>query len=166
MSCVEYLEKLMFANGAVFFRLLLVVPLYYPRMFQSPFLSVFLSRKNCWSCCNHVNITKLKVVLFLWRNFCFVPNRTLLQCPLCNVWLKSTSSIWVALPFSSTFLVCSMRRRHINLETTLSMSHLNKPVVIWTSLGPLPICILPMTAWIHGIVSFGLYLLFLYKKVV
>ncbi len=64
------------------------------------------------------------------------------------------------------FLFAYMRRRHINLETTLSMSHSNPPVVIQTSLGPLPIHILLMTAWIHGIISFGLYLFFLYHKVI
>ncbi len=74
LFCVEYLEKLMFTNGAVFFRRFWAVPQYFPKLFQSPFLSVFLSRKSCWSCHNHVNITKLNVVLFFWRNYWFVLN--------------------------------------------------------------------------------------------
>ncbi len=104
---VEVLEKLMFANWVVCFRLLLVVPLYFPKLFQSSFLSFFSSsRKDCWSCCIHVNTTKLKVSLFCWKIFFFIPNWTWLQCLLCTVLLKSTSSISVALPLSSGFLVC------------------------------------------------------------
>ncbi len=99
-----------------------------------------LSRKNCWSCCKHVNITKLKVVLFFWRNFCFVPNWTLLQCPSCNMSLKSTSSIFkLCYLLAQFFLFAYMRRHHVNLKTTLSMNHSNRPVVIQMSLGPLPI---------------------------
>ncbi len=115
--------------------------------FPVPILICVLSRKNSWSCRNHVNITKLKVVLFFWRNFCFVPNWTLLQCPLCNVSLKSTSSIFkLRYLLAQFFLFAYMRRHHINLKTTLSMNHSNPPVAIQMSLGPLPIYLLPMTA--------------------
>ncbi len=44
------------------------------------------------------------------------------------------------------FLFAYMRRHHINLKTNFSMNHSNPPVVIQTSLGPLPIHILPLTA--------------------
>jgi hypothetical protein len=33
LFCVEYIEKLMFANGAVFFRRFWIVPQYFPKMF-------------------------------------------------------------------------------------------------------------------------------------
>ncbi len=65
MFGVETLEKLMFSNGVVCFRFLLVVPVYFLKLFQSPFLSFFSSlRKNYLSCCIHVNTTKLNVLLF------------------------------------------------------------------------------------------------------
>jgi hypothetical protein len=43
--------------------------------------------------------------IILLKEFFIVPNWTWLQCPLCTV-LKSTSSISVALPLSSSFPVC------------------------------------------------------------
>ncbi len=102
----EALEKLMFANG-VSLRWLEVVPVYFPKMFQSPFLSFLSSlRKNYCSWRNHVNTIKLKVRLFCWKNFCLVLNWTWLQCPLCTVLMRRTSSILVALLFRSGFFVC------------------------------------------------------------
>ncbi len=104
---VETLEKLIFANGVVSFRLVAVVPIYFPKLFQSPFLSFFSSlRKNCCSCRNHVNRWPSSKCRYFAVIFFFVPNWTWLQCPLCTVLLKSTSSISVALPVSSGFFVC------------------------------------------------------------
>ncbi len=99
-------EKLMFANGVVSFIGLVVTPVYFPRLFQSPFLCPCLSsRKNCWNWRNHVSTTKLKMPLLCSKNFVLAPNWTRDQLPLCSVFKKSTSSISSALTFRSGFFV-------------------------------------------------------------
>ncbi len=94
----------MFTTGAVFSRGLVVIPQYFPILLQSLFLSSVVSKKYCWSCRNNVRTTKVKVLFCLAVKFCTVPNWTLIQCPTCNVLLKSTLTIQFASLFSSGFL--------------------------------------------------------------
>ncbi len=156
----------MFSNGAVFFRRFWVVPQYFPKMFQSPFFSVFLIKKELL----------IVATMSIWPSskwcYFFEGIFSLYQIRPCSS-VHHVMCCWRAhqvfkLLYLSAQVSCLhvQKKRHVNLETTFSMSHLNSPVVIRTSLGLLPICILPMTAWIHGIVSFGLYLLLLYQKVI
>jgi hypothetical protein len=101
----RYLLLQILGNGAVFLRGFVVIPQYFPSLLQSLFLSFGLCKKYYCNWRNHVRTTKVKVLFCLLLKSCIVPNLTLLQCPECNVLLKSTFSTRLAFFAMSDFLL-------------------------------------------------------------